>query len=160
MKTVLQVMAVSIVGFGLFGLALFWPAGTFNYWQAWTFIGTFAVLSVIYPIYMAAKNPEVLRRRMHAGPVAETRPVQKIITIGVYVTFTAMLVISALDHRFGWSSVPTVVVLIGEVLVGVGLGLTLFVVVENSYVACTITGGTEQQVVATGSFDRGGQPMK
>ena len=159
MKTVLQVTAVSIVGFGLFGLALFWPAGTFNYWQAWTFIAIFAVLSVIYTIYMAVKNPEVLRRRMHAGPAAETRPVQKIITIGVYVTFTAMLVISALDHRFGWSSVPTVVVLIGDALVVVGLGLTILVVVENNYAASTITVETEQRVVSTGLYGLVRHPM-
>ncbi len=115
MKTALQVTASSVLGLALIGLALFWPAGTFDYWQAWVFLGVFVVLSAVYTVYVGMKNPEVLRRRMHAGPTAETRPVQKIVSSGVVLMFFALLVVSAFDHRFGWSNVPTAVVLIGDV---------------------------------------------
>jgi protein-S-isoprenylcysteine O-methyltransferase Ste14 len=139
MKTALQVTVSSVLGLALIGLALFWPAGTFDYWQAWVFLGIFVVLSVICTVYVGMKNPEVLRRRMNAGPTHESRPVQKIVSSGVVLMFFALLVVSAFDHRFGWSNVPTAVVLIGDVLVAVGLGITVLVVAQNSYAAANIT---------------------
>lgn len=159
MKTTLQATATSIVGLALFGVALFWPAGTFDYWQAWVFIAVFAVIGIIYTAYLAVKNPDVLRRRMRAGPTAETRPVEKIIVAGVYVTFTAMLVVSALDHRFGWSLVPAVVSVCGNILVAIGLGGSIFVVLQNNYAAATITVEAGQELVTTGLYGLVRHPM-
>jgi len=152
MKTALQVTTTSVLSFALFALALFWPAGTFNYWQAWVFLGLFVTLSVIYTVYVGLTNPAVLRRRMNAGPRHESRPVQKVVSAGVVLAFAALLVVSALDHRFGWSSVPTPVVVLGNVLVAVGLGLTMLVVIQNSYAAANITVETDQAVVSTGLY--------
>jgi protein-S-isoprenylcysteine O-methyltransferase Ste14 len=159
MKTALQVTVSSVLGLALIGLALFWPAGTFDYWQAWVFLGIFVVLSAIYTVYVGMKNPEVLRRRMHAGPAYESRPVQKIVSSGVVLMFFALLVVSALDHRFGWSNVPAAVVLIGDVLVAVGLGITMLVVVQNSYAAANITVEADQKVVSTGLYGFVRHPM-
>ena len=64
----------SAVGLVVFGLLVFWPAGTFDYWQGWAFIAVFAAATLIPSIYLAVKNPDALRRRMQAGPGAETRP--------------------------------------------------------------------------------------
>ena len=96
---------------------------------------------------------------MNAGPTAETRPAQKIIVAGIYLWFFALLVVSALDHRFGWSNVPTSVVLIGDVLVVVGLGITLLVVQQNSYAAANITVEADQEVVSTGLYGLVRHPM-
>ena len=60
---------------------------------------------------------------MHAGPGAETRTVQKIISVACSWSLAAMIVVSALDFRFGWSSVPAAVPVVGDVLVAVGLGI-------------------------------------
>ena len=159
MKTALQATTSSVIGLALIGLALFWPAGTFDYWQAWVFLGVFVVLSAIYAIYVSVKNPEVLRRRMHAGPTHETRPVQKIVSSGVVLTFFAVLIVSAFDHRFGWSNVPTTVALIGNVLVAVGLGITMLVVIQNSYAAANITVEADQTLVSTGLYGLVRHPM-
>jgi hypothetical protein len=82
MKIALQSLAS--VGFGLvfFGLALFWPAGTFHYWQAWVFIFVFIFATMGPSLYLAVKMPDALQRRMKAGPFAETRPLQKLIMVG------------------------------------------------------------------------------
>ena len=159
MKTALQATAISVLGLLAFGLALFWPAGTFDYWQAWVFIAVFAALSLIYTVYLGVKNPDVLRRRMRAGPRAETRPVQKVVAAGVYVVYTALLVISGLDHRFRWSRVPAAVSLSGDVLVALGLGITMLVVIQNSYAAATITVEAGQKVVSTGLYGLVRHPM-
>ena len=63
------------------------------------------------------------------------------------LTVVAVGVVSALDHRFGWSTVPTPVVVLGNVLVLVGLGMAELVIVQNNYAAATITVEAEQPVV-------------
>jgi protein-S-isoprenylcysteine O-methyltransferase Ste14 len=159
MKIGLQITATSLLGLALIGLALFWPAGTFDYWQAWVFLSIFVVLSVIYTVYVGVKNPEVLRRRMNAGPTHESRPVQKVVSSGVVLTFFALLVVSGFDHRFGWSNVPTTVALVGNVLAAVGLLITMIVVVQNSYAAANITVEADQTVVSTGLYGLVRHPM-
>jgi protein-S-isoprenylcysteine O-methyltransferase Ste14 len=159
MKIALQTLASSVFGLVFFGLALFLPAGTFHYWQAWVFIAIFAVVTTLPSVYLALKNPAALQRRMRAGPVAETRPVQRIAISATILTVVAVFVVSALDHRFGWSSVPIGVIVLGEVLVAVGLGLAMLVVVQNSYAAATVTVEADQQVVSTGLYGLVRHPM-
>jgi len=159
MKLLLQAVAASVFGLVYFGVLLFLPTGTFNYWQAWVFIAVFTATTAGPSVYWAVKRPEILRRRMNAGPLAEARPAQKIIVTGVYLLASATFVVSALDHRFGWSQVPTTVVLIGDVLVAGGLGLAMLVVHQNSYAAATITVEAEQQLVSTGLYGLVRHPM-
>ena len=85
--------------------------------------------------------------------------VQKLINVGIMLTVVAVGVVSALDHRFGWSTVPTAVVVVGNVLVLVGLGLAELVVIQNNYAAATITVEEEQPVVSTGLYGLVRHPM-
>jgi protein-S-isoprenylcysteine O-methyltransferase Ste14 len=159
MKIALQTLASSVFGLVFFGLALFLPAGTFHYWQAWVFIAIFAVVTTLPSVYLALKNPAALQRRMRAGPAAETRPAQRVAISATILTVVAVFVVSALDHRFGWSSVPTGMIVLGEVLVAVGLGLAMLVVIQNSYAAATVTVEADQQLVSTGLYGLVRHPM-
>jgi protein-S-isoprenylcysteine O-methyltransferase Ste14 len=159
MKLLIQAVAASLFGLVFFGVFLFGPAGTFDYWQAWVFISVFTVVSSGPTIYWGLRKPEVLRRRMHAGPIAETRGAQKIATLGTIAMVVAMLVVSALDHRFGWSQVPTPVVILGDALVAVGLGMSMVVVNQNNYAAATITVEADQPVISTGLYGLVRHPM-
>jgi protein-S-isoprenylcysteine O-methyltransferase Ste14 len=159
MKTALQATTTSLLGLALVGLALFWPAGTFDYWQAWVFIAVLFGLGAIYTACMAVKNPDVLRRRMRTGPTAETRLGQKFVAAGIYVMFTAFLLVSAFDHRFGWSHMPACVSVAGNVVVAISLGVTMIVVAQNNYAAATITVEAGQPVVSTGLYGIVRHPM-
>ena len=123
MKLGFQTAVASVFGLVFFGLALFLPAGTFNYWQAWVFIAVYTVATAVPNMYLAVRNPAALQRRLRGGPTAETRPIQKIAVSGTVLAVVVMLVVSALDHRFGWSEVPLAVNVAGNVLVAVGLGV-------------------------------------
>src|SRR6201985_2167686 len=123
MKTIPKLLVFGLVEFAVFGLMLFVPAGTVNYWQAWVFLAVVAVSVWIPPIYLLRTNPAALQRRMRGGPAAEGRTAQKVLIAGLYLSLAAMVVVSALDHRFGWSSVPTAICLVGDVLVACGLGV-------------------------------------
>jgi protein-S-isoprenylcysteine O-methyltransferase Ste14 len=159
MKTAFQLVASSTIGLVILGFILFYPAGTFDYWQAWVFIATFTTATIVPSLYLARTNPAALQRRMHAGPLAEGRTVQKFIIIGVVFGLFAMIVLSAFDHRFGWSSVPAVVCVIGDVLIVAGLTLATMVVIQNSYAAATVKVEYGQQLASTGLYKLVRHPM-
>jgi protein-S-isoprenylcysteine O-methyltransferase Ste14 len=159
MKTAFQLVASSTIGLVVLGFILFYPAGTFDYWQAWVFIATFTIATIVPSLYLARTNPAALQRRMHAGPLAEGRTVQKFIIIGVVFGLFAMIVLSAFDHRFGWSSVPAVVCVIGDVLILAGLTLGMLVVIQNNYAAATVKVEYGQQLASTGLYKLVRHPM-
>ncbi|MEO3761238.1 isoprenylcysteine carboxylmethyltransferase family protein [Mycobacterium sp. B14F4] len=159
MKIVAQALLSAVVGLAFFGVLLFVPAGTLDYWQAWAFIVVFVVATMVPSVYLAVRDPAALARRLKAGPGAENRPLQKLIMSATIAVVVGVLIVSALDHRFGWSNVPTAVVILGDVMVVVGLGLAQFVVVQNSYAAATITVEPDQQLVTTGLYGVVRHPM-
>lgn len=159
MKLLIQAVAASLSGLLFFGVVLFWPAGTFDYWQAWVYIAIFTVVSLAPTVYWGLRQPDVLRRRMRSGPIAETRTVQKVATVGILATVVVMSVVSALDHRLGWSNVPTAIVVLGDVLVAFGLAMSLLVVNQNNYAAATITVESQQPVISTGMYGVVRHPM-
>jgi protein-S-isoprenylcysteine O-methyltransferase Ste14 len=159
MKLALQTTLSALAGLVFFGVLLFLPAWTFDYWQAWVFIAVFTAATIVPSVYLAVRDPETLRRRMQAGPTAESRPAQKIIFIGIWLSVIAMGVVSALDHRFGWSSVPVSVVVLGDAMVVVGLLLAQLVVLQNRYASANITVAADQPLVDTGLYGLVRHPM-
>ncbi|MBV8177864.1 MAG: isoprenylcysteine carboxylmethyltransferase family protein [Mycobacterium sp.] len=149
----------SVIALLAFGVLLFVPAGTLHYWQAWVFLAVFTIASLYSAVYLFRKNPAVVERRMRAGPKAETRPVQKVVTSAISIVFIALLVFSALDHRFGWSPVPPAISLIGDALVAIGLGIAIFTVSQNSYAAANIAVEETQTVTSTGLYGIVRHPM-
>jgi protein-S-isoprenylcysteine O-methyltransferase Ste14 len=159
MKTAAKGVVSAVVGLVAFGLMLFVPAGTTHYWQGWVFLAVFALSTCIPTVYLIRTNPAALERRMRAGPGAESRPLQKILITVVFMAFPATFVVSALDHRFGWSSVPAPVSVFGDVLVAVGLGVAMLVIIQNSYAAANVTVEAGQQLVCTGLYGLVRHPM-
>jgi protein-S-isoprenylcysteine O-methyltransferase Ste14 len=141
------------------GLLLFLPAGTVRYWQAWLYLSTFACASGLTTLYLVRRDPALLERRMSGGPTAEKRATQKLIMLFVSVAFVALLVVPALDRRFGWSRVPTGVVVLGDLLVAAGFYVIFLVYRENTYTSATIEVAEGQKVVSTGPYALVRHPM-
>ena len=158
-KTALQAITSGLIGFVVFGLLVFWPAGTFDYWQGWVFIAVFAAVTTIPSLYLAATNPEALKRRMQAGPTAETRPLQKLIISFAFLSLGATIVLSALDFRFSWSAAPAAISVVGDVVVALGLGIAMLVVIQNSYASANIVVEPGQELVSTGLYGLVRHPM-
>jgi protein-S-isoprenylcysteine O-methyltransferase Ste14 len=159
MKLALQTLASAAVGVVFFGAALFLPAMTLKYWQAWVFIVVFMLVTMVPSMYLAVTDPAALRRRMRAGPTAETRPIQRFVMTATLLSVLATLVVSAFDHRFGWSGVPVPVVIVGDVLVAGGILLTQLVIIQNSYAAATIRVESGQTLTSTGLYGVVRHPM-
>lgn len=150
---------------GLFGfiltiaISILLPAWTFDYWQAWVLICVLFVSLLGITLYLMKNDQRLLERRLYAGPAAETQKSQKIGQLFGAIAFVATFVVSALDHRFGWSSAPAPVVISGEVLVVVGLLIVFLVFRENTFTSATIEIAAEQRVVSSGLYSTVRHPM-
>jgi protein-S-isoprenylcysteine O-methyltransferase Ste14 len=157
MGTGLKTAVSSLAGLIFFGLLLFVPAGTLAYWQAWAFIGSFTLAWVVPSVFLAVRDPAAIERRLKAGQ--ESRPAQRVLAFALFLFSPALMVFCALDHRFGWSPVPTVVALAGDFLVAAGLAMAMVTVLQNRYAAANITVETGQKVVSTGLYGVVRHPM-
>jgi protein-S-isoprenylcysteine O-methyltransferase Ste14 len=141
------------------GLLLFVPAGTIHYWQAWVYLSVFIGASVLTTLYLVKHDPALLERRLRGGPAAERRPAQRLIMWGTSAGFIALLVVPALDFRFGWSAVPPGVVVAGDILVVTGFCLIARVYRENTFAAATVDVAEGQTVISTGPYAIVRHPM-
>jgi len=141
------------------GLVLFVTAGTVHYWQAWVYLAVFFGISALVTVYLMRRDPALLERRMRGGPTAEPEPSQRIIMWLVSVGFVALLVVPAVDRRFGWSHLPSWVALAGNALTVIGFYLIFLVYRENTYGAATIRVTADQRVISTGPYAVVRHPM-
>lgn len=138
---------------------LFVPAATTRYWQAWVYLAVFVGASALTTLQLLETDRALLERRMRGGPLAEQRPLQKLIMLGTSLGFVSLLVVPALDHRFGWSAVPAAMVVAGELLVAIGFALIARVYRENTFTSATIEVVARQEVVSTGPYAIVRHPM-
>jgi protein-S-isoprenylcysteine O-methyltransferase Ste14 len=141
------------------GLLLFVAAGTVHYCQAWVYLSIFTGASVLTTLYLVRMDPALLERRMSGGPTAEKQLTQKFIMLCTSISFIALLVVPAFDHRFGWSTVPLGGVVAGDVLVAIGFYFTFLVYRENTFASATIEVTENQKVISTGPYAIVRHPM-
>ena len=140
-------------------IIIFVPAWTLDYWQAWIFLVVFFVPPLLITMYLMKHDPKLLERRTTAGPGAEQERIQNIIQALAGLAFIAIFIASALDHRFGWSTVPAYVTALGDVLVIFGFYLVFLVFKENTFASGTIEVVAEQRVISTGPYALVRHPM-
>ncbi len=148
-----------LILFVVMALLLFAPAGTLAYWQGWVFLAVYFAFSLVLTLYLMKKDPALLARRMSGGPFAEKEPVQKIIMGFASLGFIGLLMVPAIDRRFGWSQMPLYVTLAGDALVALGWSGIFFVFRENSFTSATIELAVDQQVISTGPYALVRHPM-
>jgi protein-S-isoprenylcysteine O-methyltransferase Ste14 len=154
-KTLLRLGGLAVI----LGLLIFLSAGTTRYWQGWVYLGIFTAVSLLISLYLIKNDPALLKRRMSGGPGAEKRTTQKIIMFFASVGFIGLLVVPALDYRYGWSAVPLPVVIFGDILVVIGFYLIFLVYKENTYTSATIEVAENQKVISTGPYALVRHPM-
>lgn len=141
------------------GLALFLPAGSLSFWQAWVYLADFAICTILITAYLIKNDQGLLERRVRAGPVAETQKSQQLIQSLASLFFIALFIVPGFDYRFHWSHVPVVVSLISFVMVAIGFYIVFLVFRENSFTSGTIEVVNEQKVISTGPYHVVRHPM-
>jgi protein-S-isoprenylcysteine O-methyltransferase Ste14 len=152
-------IAVQTAGLLILFALIFVSAGTIHFWPGWLFCLSFWFSTIATGVYLMRHDPALLQRRMRFGPREESRPIEKVIMTLTLVMFVALLIVSALDHRFGWSRVPGAIVVIANILMVASFGLFLVVLRENSFAASTITVEAGQRVISTGPYAHVRHPM-
>ena len=102
------------------------------------------------------KNPALLEKRLDGK---EKEKAQRGVVALSGLIFPAGFVISALDFRFGWSSVPLWLVITASVIFLVGYGTYAEVMRENAYLSRKIELQEGQELISTGLYGIVRHPM-
>lgn len=142
-------------------LVLLITAGTVAYWQAWVFLGVSIATSTPLVMYMSS-DPVLLENRTAGGAVpwlAEQRLIQRLIVLCLGVPVLATFIVPALDRRFGWSSVPPWLCIVGDLVIVLSMWMVYRVFRENSFGSATVGVTEGQRVISTGPYAMVRHPM-
>jgi protein-S-isoprenylcysteine O-methyltransferase Ste14 len=134
-------------------------AWSFSYWLGWAFLANFSLSMFALTAWLKRHDPDLLARRLKAGPTAEREPRQKAIQALNGIGSAGLVILPALDHRFGWSHAPARVVVAGDVLVALGFLIVFLVFKENTYASSVVEVGAEQRVIDSGPYAWVRHPM-
>ncbi len=137
------------------GLVFFLPAGTLAYWQAWAYIALICVPLLFVVHYLFEHDPGLLETRLSQK---EPHKTQRLI-VGVGNLYYLVFLLPGLDHRFGWSRVPSWLAIAALAMVLVGYGMVMLVFRENSFASRVVTVVAGQRVVCTGPYAVVRHPM-
>lgn len=156
MKLIFHALAKYIAGLILIGVLLFLPAWTIRYPGAWLFIALLFIPMLLMGIVLFAKAPALLEKRLNNQEKEKT---QKGVVALSGLLFPVGFVLSAVDFRLGWSSVPLWLVTAASVLFLVGYGMYAEVMRENAYLSRTVEIQENQTVISTGLYALVRHPM-
>ncbi len=156
MKLLVEALMKFACGLLLVGLLIFLPAGTLAYTYGWLFIVLLFIPMLIAGFVMLAKSPDFLKKRLDAK---EKQGAQKGVVAVSGLMFIVGFVAAGLDFRFGWSTVPTWVIIAASVLFVFAYALYAEVMRENAYLSRTIKVEQGQTVVDTGLYGIVRHPM-
>ncbi len=139
----------------LWSVIFFLPAGTFDYWQAWVYMGIFFVPAIVFSVYFLKKDPQLIERRMR---MKEKEKEQKMIIKLSYFLFLTFL-LPGFDRRLGWSDVPVPLVIVADIVILLSFGLSFLVMRENSYASRVIEVEQDQPVISSGPYALVRHPM-
>ncbi len=140
----------------ILGVIFFLSAGTIRYWQAWAYMAVLLIPAALVTRYLILHDPELLQRRL---TMQEERKKQRTIQKLGSLVWLSIFLIPGLDQRFGWSSVPWLLVVFSEVIIVSGYVLFFLVMKENSYASRIIEVRQGQTVITTGPYTLVRHPM-
>ena len=143
----------------LMGIALFVPYGGVNYNLAWLYLIVFTVPVVWITVYLFLFDKHLLKSRLVAGPVAETRTIQKVIQSIAGLVFIGIFLVSAFDYKNKWSDVPLEFSYVADLFCVLAFVLLFYVFKQNTFLSATIEVQEKQQVISTGLYGIVRHPM-
>ena len=143
------------------GLAavLFGSAGTLRYWQAWLYLAIHLATTLATNVHLIRNDPALLERRLKRGEGGETERMQRVFQALVGPLYPGLLCVAGVNHRFGWSAVPTAATVVGQGLTAASFVLVLFVFRENTFCSSIVEVNPAQRVISTGPYRIVRHPM-
>lgn len=156
MKLITNALVKFTAGLILIGLLLFLPAFTFNYPGAWLFMAILFVPMIILGIVLFVKAPKLLEKRLNNKEKEKTQ--QGVIAFSGLI-FPVGFILSALDFRFDWSTVPMWLTILAGALFLIGYVMYAEVMRENAYLSRVVEVQEGQKVVSSGLYGVVRHPM-
>jgi protein-S-isoprenylcysteine O-methyltransferase Ste14 len=145
------------------GLAvmMFLPAGSLKFWQGWAYLGVGFAAQLWLVIYLYRRDPEVLERRLLTR---EKNAGQKVIIVLLRLAVVSALVVSGLDHRFGWTRnnifpVPWWLTVLALLPIAGSQLMFVPILQANRFAASIIQVETGQTIACTGPYRFVRHPM-
>lgn len=155
-KLMLNAIIKFLSGLLFIGLILFLPAGTFDYPNAWLFIALLFIPMFLLGVVLFVKSPDLLSKRLNTKEKENT---QKGVVGLSAIMFIVAFIAAGLDFRYGWSKLPTWLIIVAAVVLLVSYGLYAEVMRENAYLSRTVEVQENQKVVDTGLYGIVRHPM-
>lgn len=134
----------------------FGTAGSFRYMNGWIYLGTITI-TLGTGITLLYRNDKALLEKRINTKEKETK--QRFIVIISAILMTAIYAVPGFDFRFGWSGMPGVLVVAGEIVLIVGYYLNLNVMLINSYASRVVEIQDNQKLIDTGLYAIVRHPM-
>lgn len=156
MKTKQKILTRLFMALLVMGVAFFLPARTFNYWEAWLYLAIIFGCATGVILYFLRNDPGLLERRMKTK---ENVKEQKIIIRFGWFLFLPTFIIPGFDKYYGWSHIPSWMVIISAAMVLLGYLIVIRVFKENSYASRVIETDSTQKVISSGPYALVRHPM-
>lgn len=156
MKLFFKALTKYLAGLFLVSALLFFPAGSFQFSNAWLFIILLFIPILLLGIILFIRSPELLQKRLDAKEKANT---QKTVVAFSALLFLAGFIVAGLDYRFGWSHIPIWGVITASVVLLISYALYAEVMRENTYLSRTVKVEDNQKVIDTGLYGLVRHPM-
>lgn len=151
-----QAILKFVLGVVVIGMLIFLPAGTFDYWNAWLFMGILFIPMLFGGIAMMIKNPKLLKKRLKAK---EQQSEQNLVIKLSGLMFVMGFVMAGLNFRFQWIVLPDWVLWVSAIIFLLSYLLYAEVLRENTYLSRTVEVQDGQKVIDTGLYGIVRHPM-
>lgn len=151
-----QAILKFVFGVVVIGILIFLPAGTFDYWNAWLFMGILFIPMFFAGIVLMIKNPKLLEKRLRAK---EQQPEQSLVIKLSGLMFVMGFVIAGLNFRFQWIVLPDWALWVSAIIFLLSYLLYAEVLRENVYLSRTVEIQDGQKVIDTGLYRIVRHPM-
>jgi len=152
------------VRMGLFALMLFWPAGTWYWWEGWVMFVLWLVFGLVLNVYLLKKDPVLLDERLKLAPFHKDQKSWDVLLVALFVVaWIALYAVPGFEVvRYGWSASYPLWVKVIAFIVHIPCFMLLgWVMHENTYLsqAVKIDEQRGHRVITTGPYALVRHPM-
>lgn len=132
LKLIVRFAFREAMGLVFMGVALFWSAGTFDWWPAWAALGLTATWILATGVVIVHYHPDLLAERLGSRKGAKPwdtaiMSLHGILQLGVYI-------VAGLDQRYQWLPGLPVVSQIGALIICcLGYGMVVWASARNAF---------------------------
>lgn len=156
MKLLLHAAAKLIAGFMLLAVLLFWPAGTWYFWNAWLLCGALFAPMIAVGLLLWKKAPQLLEKRLNGR---EQQAAQKLAVALSGAAFIGVFVAAGLDFRLQFTRLPAWLSVAALVPFLLGYLLYAETMRENAWLSRSVEVQQGQKLVDTGLYGVVRHPM-